>query len=150
MGIEFVTAALLDLDGSFFVQLVIFLLLWGILTPLVFKPYLKVQEAKDDLTTGRKARAKKIEAKAEEIEQKYREDLKKTRAKGQEEWARLREEGQEAKDDILMQEQRALQVKLEKEMQAVKRQEKVMETKKAVMAQELASMINKKVMEVER
>ena len=150
MGIDFATAALIDLDGSFFVQLFMFLLLWGILTPLVFKPYLKVQKSKEDLTTGRKNKAKEIEANAQDLVKKYQQSIKEARAKGQEELARLRNEGLKAKDDILQKEQKALHAQHERDMKEIKKQEIELEAQKKGIARELASVIQKNIMEVEK
>ncbi len=150
MEIEIARAALIDLDGSFFVQLITFLLLWGILTPLVFKPYLKAKKVQEDLTEGRKKDAREIEVKAEEMKQEYMENLKKARAKGQAERARLREEGMRARDEILQREQQQLQAKVQKDMEVLKAQEAQLKAQEEQIARELAGVMQAKIMEVER
>ena len=150
MEIEFARAALIDLDGSYFVQLIMFLLLWGILTPLVFKPYLKVKKVQEDLTTGREEEAKEIAAKAEQLLAEYSQRLKEARREGQQILTSLREEGRRARDEILNREREKLQTELQQKMQDVRKQEQELAARKAKMAQELSMVIREKVMEVEK
>ena len=72
---ELLRAGLVDLDGSFFVQLGIFALFALIINGLVLKPLGKVQELRFARLAGARAEAERMSAEADEASAQYRERM---------------------------------------------------------------------------
>ena len=95
------TVPIIDLDGTVFVQLAIFLALLFVLWPLLFRPYLKVREDRERGITGAKADAEAMDQKAQALIADYEQRLQKTRQRGAEERQRLRSEGLAHEREVL-------------------------------------------------
>ncbi|MEE2961525.1 MAG: ATP synthase F0 subunit B [Myxococcota bacterium] len=61
----------MDIDITFIIQLSIFVGLIGILNPLVFQPFIKVFELRDEKITGRAKEAARLEGLAIQDQQAY-------------------------------------------------------------------------------
>ena len=84
---------LIDFDGTILVQFVLFLAMLGILSRLVFRPYLKMRDARHAGIDGAKGEATKMEEKARQIVSDYDARFGVAKLRGAEERARLRSEG---------------------------------------------------------
>jgi F-type H+-transporting ATPase subunit b len=87
------TVPLIDIDGTVFVQLGIFLLLMAVLYGLVFRPYLKVREERTKGIEGARGEAKTMDQRATEIVADYDARLLKAKQRGADERLKLRAEG---------------------------------------------------------
>ncbi len=72
-------APVVDIDGTFFIQAGIFLVLMVLLQQLLFKPWLEVQARRNEKIDGAFAQAEALERKAKQYESEYAEDLRKAR-----------------------------------------------------------------------
>ena len=70
----------LDLDGTAFVQVGLFIALWLILKPLLFDPMLKLFEEREKRTDGAKAQARKIDEKSTTALARYEAEMTRARA----------------------------------------------------------------------
>lgn len=70
---------IIDLDGSFFIQLGLVLVLWFVLNQLIFKPYLATQQLRYEKTEQARLQAQELRERAQELqtrhEQGWREGL---------------------------------------------------------------------------
>lgn len=71
-----------DIDGTVFFQLVMFLALIFILHKTLFKPYLAVRRERENLGTGTREEAARLEAEAEELVVSYEKAIRETREGG--------------------------------------------------------------------
>lgn len=74
-------APVVDIDGTFFIQAGIFLLLMAILYPLLFKPWLAAQKRREEAITGTTAAASDLRARADETGRQYDARLAEARAR---------------------------------------------------------------------
>jgi F-type H+-transporting ATPase subunit b len=75
------------------VQLVIFLILMFLLTRLLFRPIMKVIQARDQLISGGKGQADSFNRQAKELMEQYQAGLAEAKKRALQEWERLRAEG---------------------------------------------------------
>jgi len=101
--------SIIDLDGTSFIQLGLFWLLFAILYFLVFKPMMRLFEAREVAIDGARLEAKALEKKAKASGSEFEEELRKLKLAAGEERERLRAEG--------MQLERALLDRVRKETQ---------------------------------
>ena len=92
---------LIDIDGTLFVQLVLFLLLLIVLTQLLFKPYLRLRDERQQAIGGTADEARRLEADARTRIAEYEGHLAKAKARGAEERARIRAEGAVRQRDVV-------------------------------------------------
>ncbi|MFW6049594.1 MAG: ATP synthase F0 subunit B [Myxococcota bacterium] len=95
------SGALIDLDGTLVVQLILFFVAFGILHPLVFKPMVALFEAREQATDGARAEARRMEHEAKEKADKFEEEMHQIRMSAAAERERLRQEGQRLEKTIL-------------------------------------------------
>jgi len=86
-------AVLAFFNFTLIVQLVIFLIVMLLLTRLLFRPIMKVIEARDQLISGGKRQAEGFSVQAKELMEQYQAGLAGARKRALEEWERLRAEG---------------------------------------------------------
>jgi F-type H+-transporting ATPase subunit b len=79
-----------DLDGSFFIQLAIFLIAFLILRALVFKPVMALFDARDQAMEGGKREAEQMEREAVQMRERFESELRAVRQKATEDRDRLR------------------------------------------------------------
>jgi len=95
------SALTIDFDGSAIIQFVIFLLVFIVLKPVLFDPFMRVLEAREKKTIGAKADAREMDEKAGEIIKRYDGELEKVRKVANEERERFRYEAQKLEAQIL-------------------------------------------------
>lgn len=84
---------LIDLDGTVILQFILFLLMLAILSRVVFRPYLKLKEARHAGIEGARHEASAMQERARQTNADYDARLTKARVRGAEERQRLRTEG---------------------------------------------------------
>jgi F-type H+-transporting ATPase subunit b len=92
---------LLDIDGTVFVSLGLFLVAVLLLTKLLWQPYLRVKEERVTRVDGYKEDAKRIEGEASVRLAKVEAELAEARRVGSAERARVRVEAQKREQEIL-------------------------------------------------
>jgi F-type H+-transporting ATPase subunit b len=100
---------LLDLDGTVFVSLALFLLAVLLLTKLLWKPYLRVRDERVTRVDGYREDAKRLESEAAARLAKIEVELGEARRLGSAERARVRAEAQKREQEILALAQAAAQ-----------------------------------------
>jgi len=93
--------SIIDLDGTVFVQLIMFFIAFGILYTLVFKPMVAMLEAREEAIDGAKDQAKRLDVEVKEKQASFEAELRKVRGASGEERDRLRAEGQEIENKLL-------------------------------------------------
>ena len=93
--------SIIDLDGTFFVQLAIFAIAFITLRSLVFGPMLLLFEAREEAIEGAKAEAKQLQAGAEEAGHSFDEKMREVRLKAGQEREQLRTEGMRLEQTVL-------------------------------------------------
>jgi F-type H+-transporting ATPase subunit b len=92
---------MIDIDGTVFLQLGVFLVLLAILHTFLFRPYLQVREARARGIDGARAEARTMEERASGIVSDYEARLTKAKQRGAEERLKLRAEGQAHERQVL-------------------------------------------------
>jgi F-type H+-transporting ATPase subunit b len=90
-----------DVDATFVVQLVLFVVLTLILKPVLFDPMLKLFEERERRTDGAKKIARETDEKSSSALTTYEEGMAKARASGAAERERVRAEGIKREQEIL-------------------------------------------------
>lgn len=93
--------AIIDLDGTFFLQLGIFLAIFAMLNVLVFRPMLALMDARDTATDGAKASARELETEAAEKLHAFETEMTAAKAELAVERERLRKDGQALERELL-------------------------------------------------
>ncbi|MCA9526495.1 MAG: ATP synthase F0 subunit B [Myxococcales bacterium] len=88
----------IDIDLSLFVQLGVFLVVFILLTRLVFRPFLASIDARDKKTVAARDEAHALDARASELEQRHREGISQARNEAAADRQVLRVEGLSAKE----------------------------------------------------
>jgi F-type H+-transporting ATPase subunit b len=109
----------IDVDGTLFVQMAAFLFTLFMLHFLLFKPYLKTVDAREDSVGGSEEEAVEMEAQAEVLRGKYDKKIVKARRDAQEIRDSLRNQGLAEQQDIQAEINEELSAKLEEERQAI-------------------------------
>jgi F-type H+-transporting ATPase subunit b len=84
---------LIDVDGTLFVQFGFFLIMLFVLSRVLFRPYLKMRDARHKGIEGAREEASAMQERARQTNADYDAKLTKARLRGAEERARLRGEG---------------------------------------------------------
>jgi F-type H+-transporting ATPase subunit b len=92
---------LLDIDGTVFLNLGLFLLTMFVLTRLLWRPYLRVRELRGSRIEGYKEEARRLEAEAAARLTKVEAELAEARRAGSAERARVRVDAQKREQQIL-------------------------------------------------
>jgi len=98
---------LLDIDGSVFVMLGIFLVMMAVLWLFLWKPYLKVRDERVARVDGARAKAAELEAAAAARLSRIESTLADARRAGDVETAKLRAEAQAREQQIIVEAQEA-------------------------------------------
>ena len=93
--------SIVDLDGTVFVQAVMFFIAFFILHTLVFKPMVALLEAREQAIDGAREEAKLLERGVADKQATFDAELRKVRGTSGEERDRLRAEGQELERKLL-------------------------------------------------
>jgi F-type H+-transporting ATPase subunit b len=91
---------LLDVDGTLFVMLGIFLVLLLVLWQLLWKPYLRTRDERVARTEGARERASQLDAQTASRLQRIEDGLAEARRAGEAESAKLRQEAQVKEQQI--------------------------------------------------
>jgi F-type H+-transporting ATPase subunit b len=84
---------LIDVDGTLFVQFGLFLIMLFVLSRVVFRPYLKLKDARHAGIEGARDEAHQMQERARQVGADYDAQLTRARLRGAEERQRLRTEG---------------------------------------------------------
>ncbi|MBN8611616.1 MAG: ATP synthase F0 subunit B [Deltaproteobacteria bacterium] len=95
------SGAIIDLDGTFLIQLAIFFALFGILSTFLFKPLLAVFDEREKAIDGAKDSARDLEKSADEKFKKFETEMKKVKVEANAERDRIQQEGVALERDLL-------------------------------------------------
>jgi len=84
---------LIDIDGTLFVQFGLFIIMLIVLSRTLFRPYLKLRDARHKGIEGAREEASAMQERAQKTNADYDAQLTRARQRGAEERARLRGEG---------------------------------------------------------
>jgi F-type H+-transporting ATPase subunit b len=137
------SGALLDLDGTLFVQLAIFMVAFFVLRSLVFRPIMALFDAREQAIDGERSDARRMEREANEKAARYDDAMRRLRVAAAEERERLRQDGVRLERTILdkvradtQKEMDTAERNLDAEARAVRRE---METTVPALAKDVAS-----------
>jgi len=85
--------SMIDLDGTFFVQLLLFFIAFLFLRAFVFHPMIRLFERREEAIDGARAEAKKMEKEAGQKAATFEEEMRKIRLQAGAERERLRQDG---------------------------------------------------------
>lgn len=104
---------IIDLDGSFFIQLAIVLLVMAVLRQLVFKPYLDSLEAREAKTDRTREEAEAVKARADALAERYEATLTEARQKAVDARQSLRDDGNVRRDQAIGEARRVANAKMD-------------------------------------
>jgi F-type H+-transporting ATPase subunit b len=115
---------MIAIDYSIFVQIGSFLVLWFLLSKLLFKPYLALLEAREKSTDGVKAETAALLKEGERLRAEYETTITRAREEGELAKKALQNEAVQARDRILAQARQeatavvqAAHIEIERELQ---------------------------------
>ncbi len=114
-----ILAVAIDIDGTLLVQMTAFLFTLFMLHFLLFKPYLKTREAREESVGGSEEEAVEMTAQANVLEGKYDTKIRKARRDAQEVRESLRKQGLAEHEDIHREVREEIAEKLAEERAAV-------------------------------
>lgn len=88
------SGSLIDLDGTFFIQFVLFWVAFFVLKATVFGPVVKLFEAREEEIGGAIKKARAMSQEASDAETEFQEEMRKARGAASADRDRLRGEGQ--------------------------------------------------------
>lgn len=100
LGVLLSGSSVIDLDGSFFVQLAIFFCAFFILKGLVFGPVMRLFDQRDEAVAGARTRAQQMEEDAEQKRTHFEGELRRVSQAAQQDREKLRNEAQKAAREI--------------------------------------------------
>lgn len=135
----------IDLDGTFFVQLGIFILVYAFVYAVLVRPYLDVVEEREEGLGGSRDEADAMNVEADQLEDEYEEKMQNARRKAQEVRQRLRDQGLQEQKEMVEEVREEIQTKIESERESI--QGKVEEARSELesRAEELASTMVEKI-----
>jgi len=93
--------SIIDIDGTIFVQLAIFVIAFLLFRPLIFKPMVAVFEAREQATHGAKLEAQRLQDEAAAESEEFDEEMRRVRLQAGEERDHLRNEGKKLERAVL-------------------------------------------------
>jgi F-type H+-transporting ATPase subunit b len=93
--------SIIDLDGTIWIQLVLFGIAFFILRPLVFRPMIALFEARENAIEGSKLEALRLQDEAAAESEEFDEEMRRLRLQAGEERDRLRAEGKRLEKAVL-------------------------------------------------
>lgn len=93
--------SIIDLDGSFFIQLAIFWIAYFILKATVFRPLLAVLDAREETIDGAKREARGVEKDSRDKQKAFEKQLAEVRTRANEEREKLRAEAKHLEATLL-------------------------------------------------
>ena len=119
MAAPILGAIVIDIDGTIFVQMALFLITLVMLNFVLIKPYLKTRELRAEHVEGSTEEAGEMEAQSAVLETSYDQKIRKARVDAQEVRESLRNQGLAEQDDILEEVRGELEAKLEEERKKI-------------------------------
>jgi len=95
------SGSVIDLDGTYFVQLIVFFIAFFLLRSLVFKPIMNLFEAREHAIEGTRLEARKMDIEAEEKRDSIVTRLQEARETANEQREKLRIEGQSQARELM-------------------------------------------------
>lgn len=100
-GTVFLSGSLIDLDGTVFLQLGLFVVAFFILKALVFKPVVALIEAREEAIEGAIEEAKVMTGEAKSAEKEFEAEMQRVRRTAAVERDKLRAEGKKLETTVL-------------------------------------------------
>ena len=142
-GVLLSGGAIIDLDGTIFVQLAIFLFLMIALRSLVFRPLMALFDAREAASEGAQKEAQQLQAQASEAASAFDARLDQMRAEAGKERDKLRQEGRQIEQSLLEKVQAEIEVRRRDACESLRRDaialRAELESKRTSLASEIAS-----------
>lgn len=142
-GTVFLSGSLIDLDGTVFIQLGLFVVAFFILRALVFKPIIALIEAREEAIEGAIEEAKAMTVEAKSAEEEFEVEMHRVRRTAAAERDKLRAEGKKLEATVLdkVRDETAGQLSAAEETLAkeAKKARAAMEAHTPVLAKQIAS-----------
>jgi F-type H+-transporting ATPase subunit b len=110
-----VAAASIDIDGTIIVQMILFFFVLFFLHFVLFRPYLKAVDAREDGVEGAREEAAEMETRAGRVIEEYEEKMRQARRDAQDVRESLRNQGLQEQNDMVQEVREEIQGKLQEE-----------------------------------
>ena len=110
-----VAAAAIDIDGTIIVQMILFFFVLFFLHFVLFRPYLKAVDAREDGVEGAREEAAEMETRAGRVIEEYEEKMRQARRDAQDVRESLRNQGLQEQNDMVQEVREEIQGKLQEE-----------------------------------
>lgn len=142
-------AALVDLDGTYFVQMTMFLVLYILLSQVFFKPYVRRLRLRDHAGHGLRERAKDALRRAKELDEDAERRLTGAKQAAVLERRRLADDGVALRDCIVTKERERAQARMDQELAGLEAEKARFLATTDTTAAELAALIDQQMQSVE-
>lgn len=113
--VQIIAGASIDIDATLGFELILFLLLLGILYPLLTKPYMQAMELREEELEGSKEDAGEFDIRAEKALASYEKKMRDARREAQEVRESLRTQGADEAHEVVADAREELATKIEEE-----------------------------------
>ena len=134
----------LDLDATFLIQLVVIIIAMLVLRKLVFQPYLRVAQIRQDLTENTSEKAQAMQKQAEAISAEFERKLQEAKENAAQLKGELRESGLTQREEILLTARNTAAQDLEKARTQLRSELETVKGATEAMVNELTEVIVKK------
>ena len=93
--------SIIDIDGTIWIQFVIFAIAFLLFRPLIFKPMVALFEAREQAIQGARLEAQRLQDEAAAESEEFEEEMRRVRLQAGEERDRLRAEGKRLERTVL-------------------------------------------------
>lgn len=107
--------ASIDIDGTFIVQMLLFWFVLGFLHFVLFRPYLRALDAREEGVEGSREEASEMQVRASQLISEYEEKMRQARRDAGDVRESLRNQGLQEQDDMLLEVREEVQEKLQGE-----------------------------------
>lgn len=110
-----VASASIDIDGTIIVQMALFFFVLFFLHFVLFRPYLKAVDAREEGVEGAREEAAEMETRAGRVIEEYEEKMRQARRDAQDVRESLRNQGLQEQNDMVQEVREEIQGKLQEE-----------------------------------
>jgi len=137
---------LINVDGTLLIDMALWLLLFAVLRPLLWKPMLRLIDAREAGMEGMRDRARQLGSEAGAQKAEYEESFKRARAAAQAERERLRTDAKRKEADVLGEARRTTGITLEQQRASMRQQKTTLQAEVMAMIPRLAAEMASKVL----
>lgn len=139
-------SASIDIDGTIIVQMLLFWVVLGFLHVVLFRPYLKALDAREEGVEGSREEAGEMQARASQVIEEYEEKMRQARRDATDVRESLRNQGTQEQTEMLQEVREEIRQKMQHESERIDQRVAVARQEIQARAETLANTIVQRVL----